>query len=168
MHSGLLLTLDTLYMILAGMKFYRQAGFEPGDAANSLIDPPAAEAKTPDETAARLGVEARQMLDRGFDAIDYMDQPAFVANNIEAYLESTVRKTFGKVPVGELMQGLHNKAAGYVLRLNNAENWLASLLGQNVLPGQKLHEASIVDGKFSLENGAVVSKAGGEYVKSEL
>ena len=157
-------TIDAIYTVLAGMKFYRQLGFEPGDAnAELATDVPTP--STPDQTAAFLGVEARQLLEHGAEAVDFYDQPYFVANNMDAWLESTVRKTFGHVDFGEFMRGMHNRHSGYMRRLVLEENWNAAALGLDVLPGQNLAAVEEVQGKFSMENGVVRRKDGGTYYR---
>ena len=156
--------IDSLYTVLAGMKFYRTLGFEPGDAnagvAADIIPP-----NTPDQTAAYLGVEARQLLEREGGAVDFYDQPYFVANNIEAWLQSTVRNTFGKVDVGEFMRTMNNRHAGYMRRVSNEENWNAGLMGLDVLPGQPLRAVEEVQGKFQMDNGVVRRKDGKTYYR---
>jgi len=157
-------TIDAIYTVLAGMKFYRQLGFEPGDAnAELAADVPAP--NTPDQTAALLGVEARQLLEHGAEAADFYDQPYFVANNMDAWLESTVRKTFGHVDVGEFMRGMNNRHAGYMRRLVLEENWNAAVMGLDVLPGQYLAAVEEVQGKFSMDAGVVRRKDGGTYYR---
>ena len=156
--------IDALYTVLAGMKFYRQLGFEPGDAnAEALADAPAP--NTPDQTAALLGVEARQLLEHGAEATDFYDQPYFVANNMDAWLESTVRKTFGHVDVGEFMRGMHNRHSGYMRRLVLEENWNAAVMGLDVLPGQHLAAVEEVQGKFSMDAGVVRRRDGSTYYR---
>ena len=155
-------TIDALYTVLAGMKFYRQLGFEPGSYE---LDEGVPAPFTADETAAQLGIEAKQLIDGRADALDYFDQPYFVANNIESYLESTVRRTFGKVDIGEFMRNMHNRQAGFVRRCVNEENWNASLMGLDVLPGQSLTAVEEVQGKFQMEAGEIHRKDGGTYYR---
>ena len=160
-------TLDALYTTLAGMKFYRRLGFAPGGEGSVTAPADAPAPFTPDETAARLGIEARQLLERG-EATDFYDQPSFVANNIESWLQSTVRNTFGKADFGDVMREGNARAAGFTRRLTQAINWQAAMLGQNVLPGQKIHAVEAIRGKFRMENGEVVRKDGGEYYRFRL
>ena len=155
-------TIDSIYTVLAGMKFYRSLGFEPGSAEDEILaDIPAP--NTPDQTAAYLGIEARQLLERGAEALDFYDQPMFVANNMESWLESTVRSTFGRVDFGEFMRGMNNRHSGYMRRLVNEENWNASLMGVDVLPGQALTAVEEVQGQFAMESGNIVRKDGKTY-----
>ena len=159
--------LDTLFTTLAGMKFYRAMGFEPGEAGTTAATGAPAPASAL-ETAGYLGIEARQLLDRDFDAVDFFDQPAFVANNIESWLKSTVRDTFGRVPVHEHMQAMNNRHAKLVHRISDAENWLAACMGMNVLPGQRLHAVEEVRGTHAMEHGSIVRRDGDVYRKFSL
>lgn len=162
-------TLDTLYTILAGMRYWRAMGFEPGDAeTETRLDESVPPPVSVMDTAGYLGIEARQLLDREFEAVDFFDQPAFVSNNIESWLESTVTKTFGQVPVGEHMRAMNNRHAKLVHKISDAENWLAACMGMNVLPGQRLHAVETVQGRFAMEHGSVVRRDGGVYRRFEL
>lgn len=112
--------LDTLYMAKAAVKYYRQIGMEPGRVEDTImirgLAPEAPAPMSQAEMMDSLRISPEQLVDPGFDAVEFYDQPWFSARDPEMFLMSTMRPSFGGVSIRENMMEEAREFAGYHTR----------------------------------------------------
>lgn len=98
--------------------------------------------------------------------VDYQCQSYFIGQNVDAWLRSMVRDGFGAHDgLGRMLSDEHFEYAGLVNAITQKENWVAHMLGISLEPGGYLLKALEQDGEYKMQNGEVVRKVGGKYVK---
>lgn len=98
--------------------------------------------------------------------VDYACQSHFIAQNVDAWLRSMVRDSFGAHEgLGRMMSDEHFEYQGLVNAVTLKENWIAHMLGVSLEPGGELLQVIRQKGEYHMQNGEVVRKVGDEYVK---
>lgn len=149
---------DALFMLAASRNMYRDLGFTPGRpsdaAAFASIDP---DAKSPAEMAFDLNSTVEQYADPGHEAVSFFDQGWFVAESPQAWLDSMMLPSFGKVNLRDMAQGMNRAVSGYMNRIVALRNMHAYEYGLSDLAGVNLLEVDDgYDSGFKWEAGRVV------------
>ena len=98
--------------------------------------------------------------------VHYMNQPFFIANNVDSWLESLTRKSFGALGnIGEMMAAENREYGAVKAEIARLENYYSFMFGDNVETNGEILAVIRQKGEFKMEDGCVVRKEGGEYVK---
>lgn len=170
-QESLKLALTTAYQLAAMAKYYGELDVHPALAGDI------AEAKR----LARLNGIPEHMSSLEFlgehlvgDSnlvdnpayVDYQCQSHFIGQNVDAWLRSMVRGSFGaREGLGRMMSDEHFEYAGLVNEITLKENWIAHMLGVSLEPGGELLKVIRQKGEYRMENGEVVRKMGDEYIR---
>lgn len=170
-QESLKLALTTAYQVAAMAKYYGDLDVHPAPAGDI------AEAKR----LARINGIPEHMSSAEFlgehlvgDSnlvdnpayVDYQCQSYFIGQNVDAWLRSMVRNGFGAHDgLGRMLSDEHFEYAGLINAITQKENWVAHMLGVSLEPGGYLLKALEQDGEYKMQNGEVVRKVGGKYVK---
>lgn len=91
--------------------------------------------------------------------IDFYDQSYFIADNVDSYLSSLVRKSFGGLNVKEAFDG-DKEFGGIKSEILNLENFISCYFGTNVgVDGGRLLALIEQDRSFKMELGEIVHDA---------
>lgn len=154
----------TVYSVLAMNRFYRDLGLVPGtirdvEAARMLAA--GSKAKDPNQfvgNLAAMGIGPSTLANEECLA-DYYSRSGFIGANAKEWIDSHIRENFGKVPLRETLQAEgHHEWASLVNRIQRLSNMHAFLLGDAVMPGEKLHAVLWQDPKFEMDFGEVKYK----------
>lgn len=145
-------TADVMYAVKASVKFYREIGFQPGSFTNAGFTgknvPPLSFA----ELTSNFGIGKSNLVD-DTEIIDFNNQSRFLMANLDDWMASTVRESFGNKPVRQLFLDTAKEFRGHMAVLNNVENWNAAYFGVSRLEGQKLLKLVKKDRTFEMADG---------------
>ena len=153
-------TVPALLRAKAMLKFHRELGFVPAskedeDFARLLQEQGRATAsQTAAQWCAWHAIGDSNLLDNE-GLIDFYDQPFFTADNMEAYLASMVRPTFGGERFGAAVQDQGHEYAGIMYDLKDLENYQSHLLGDSMLPGNPILQPILKRHDFTMDSGVV-------------
>lgn len=155
-------TLDALYTVAASMRFYREIGFEPGRAEDEAkaraLAPDAPPPISPVAMAASVSVAPEQLM-RGGTAVDFFDQPFFVAENADAWLDSVTRPNYGRTGLREMALEEKRRLAAFHNRISSQNVFDARLYGLDLIPGQALTAIETdYSADFEMEAGRIVHR----------
>ena len=98
--------------------------------------------------------------------VDYANQSYFIANNVDAWLSSLVRKSFGAQDnIGTMMAAENREYGAIKAEIARLENFYSFMFGDNVEDGGEILKLFRQKGELRMEDGAVVRQENGEYVK---
>lgn len=171
-QESLKLALTAAYQVAAMAKFYQELDVVPATSEDLVMrNQMMRRHGIPDHvsTAEWLASQAigdSNLCDMNRGLVDHYDQPYFIANNVDAWLSSLTRKSFGaQGNIGEMLMAENHEYGAIKSRIADLENWYAMLFGMNVEDGGEVLQMLEHVGEYRLEDGAVVRKVGGKYVK---
>jgi len=159
-QDALKLTFGALYRAMAMVKFHRELGFVPPSKADLDFERRIREqnriaaAQSPAEWFATHAIGESNLLDNE-GLVEFYDQPFFVADNMDAYLASTIRPRFGTTEFGDAVRADGHEYAGLMYEIKDLDNWQAWALGDAMLPGNELLLPVLRGGRFAVDSGSV-------------
>lgn len=162
--------LEALWQAQAQEKFYRETDVVPStvediEESARMAARHGAPHETDAEWADKHAVGNSNLVDDRA-LVDFYCKPAFIAENVDAWLQSLVRKSFGaRDNIGEMLSAENREFGALKMRIADLENFYSLLMGTNVEDGGYLLKVEQVRGKWKQRWGEVVREDGGTYLK---
>ena len=169
-QESLKTALTAVWQTAAQVKFYRETDTVPAtpeglDYARQMVLRHNTPHVTPAEWAATQAIGDSNLTDNQ-PLVDFYCQPAFIADDPDAWLQSLVRKSFGaRGNIGEMLSAENREFGALKMRIADLENFYSLLLGTNVEDGGALLKVREVTGKWKMRRGEVVREEDGAYLK---
>ena len=163
------LALLATHQLAAMAKFYTQTNTGPITAADIEYRNLMRKRGVPGEVSDAEWAASQAIGDSLFtdnrQLVDYYDQSAFIADNVDAYLSSLVRKSFGHRPLRDMFMAENHEYGAIKSEIARLENFYSFLFGDNVEDGGELLKMIEQDRGFAMEFGAIVHGAFGKRWK---
>ena len=170
-QKSLKLALTTAWQVAAMAKYYQELDVIPATAEDIAFQremmrrhnlPKGVSAA---EWAANQAIGDSNLVDDA-GLVDYANQSYFIANNVDAWLSSLVRKSFGAQDnIGTMMSAENREYGAIKGEVARLENYYSFLFGDNVEDGGEILKLFRQKGEFRMEYGDVVREDHGEFVK---
>ena len=171
-QESLKAVLSAAYQIAAMSKFYQELDVVPASledlvSRNQMLKRHSIpENVSIAEWLSTQAIGDSNLLDENQGLVDHLDQPYFIANNVDAWLSSLTRKSFGAIGnIGEMLMAESHEYAALKTKIADLENFYSMMFGTNVEDGGEILKILEHTGEYKMEDGVVVRKEGDTYVK---
>ena len=150
--------MGTVYNAMAMVKYHRCLGIVPASAADIAfshqVSGMAVKHQTADEWCRFQAIGNSNLLDNE-DLVDYYNQSYFIANNMDQWLSSQIRSTFGGMPHRDIMLRDKHEFAGIMSEIADLENCDGFLYGDTSPAGGRLLAIVLRDRNFKFDAGTI-------------
>lgn len=168
LQNALRITKTAGFHLAAMVKFYGQTETTPLTAADIEYRNLKAKfdyAKSIDDKTwmATQAIGSSMLLDNR-NLVDYHDQSYFIAGNVDSYLSSLVRKSFGGANLSDAFE-INRDFGAIKSEILNLENFVSFLFGTDVEDGGAILEILRQNREFDLQFGEIIHKDSGSRIK---
>lgn len=171
-QESLKAVLSAAYQIAAMSKFYQELDVVPASledlvSRNQMLKRHSIpENVSIAEWLSTQAIGDSNLIDENQGLVDHLDQPYFIANNVDAWLSSLTRKSFGAIGnIGEMLMAESHEYAALKTKIADLENFYSMMFGTNVEDGGEILKILEHTGEYKMEDGVIVRKEGDTYVK---